>query len=297
MTRSGVVTLVGRPNVGKSTLINRLVGRKISITSTRPQTTRSLIRGVVNDAAGTWQMVLVDTPGLHKPKAELGHRLNRLVYGSLADADAICFLIDATQPIGPGDRLIAERVGEARKPVVMAVTKIDAAGPEKTGRQLEIAGGWDFDAYVPVSAFSGRGIDDLIDELSSRLGAGPALFPADMDTDQTEEFLIGELIREKFLDRLREELPHSLHVRLRELEEAEDLLRIEADVLVERESQKGIVIGRGGSMLEEAGSAARRELESLLGARVHLALRVKVEPDWQRRPAALDRLGYRIEGR
>ncbi|HJU81751.1 MAG TPA: GTPase Era [Acidimicrobiia bacterium] len=297
MTRSGVVTLVGRPNVGKSTLINRLVGRKISITSTRPQTTRSLIRGVVNDAAGNWQMVLVDTPGLHKPKAELGHRLNRLVYGSLSDADAICFLVDATQPIGPGDRLIAERVGEAQKPVVTAVTKIDVAGPKKIGRQLEIAGGWNFDAYVPVSAFSGRGIDDLVDELSSRLGAGPALFPVDMDTDQTEEFLIGELIREKFLDRLREELPHSLHVRLRELDEEEDLLRIEADVLVERESQKGIVIGKGGSMLEEAGSAARRELESLLGARVHLALRVKVEPDWQRRSAALDRLGYRIEDR
>ena len=297
MTRSGVVTLVGRPNVGKSTLINRLVGRKISITSIRPQTTRSLIRGVVNDAAGNWQMVLVDTPGLHKPKAELGHRLNRLVYGSLSDADAICFLVDATQPIGPGDRLIAERVGEAQKPVVTAVTKIDVAGPKKIGRQLEIAGGWNFDAYVPVSAFSGRGIDDLVDELSSRLGAGPALFPVDMDTDQTEEFLIGELIREKFLDRLREELPHSLHVRLRELDEEEDLLRIEADVLVERESQKGIVIGKGGSMLEEAGSAARRELESLLGARVHLALRVKVEPDWQRRSAALDRLGYRIEDR
>ncbi|HJU50785.1 MAG TPA: GTPase Era [Acidimicrobiia bacterium] len=297
MMRSGVVTLVGRPNVGKSTLINRLVGRKISITSTRPQTTRSLIRGVVNDVEGNWQMVLVDTPGLHKPKAELGHRLNRLVYGSLADADAICFLIDATQPIGPGDRLIAERVAEARKPVVMAVTKIDAAGPLKTGEQLEIAGGWDFDAYVPVSAFSGRGIDDLIDELSSRLGTGPALFPADMDTDQTEEFLIAELVREKFLDRLREELPHSLHVRLREIDETEDFLRIEADVLVERESQKGIVIGKGGSMLEEAGSAARRELESLLGTRLHLALRVRVEPDWQRRPAALDRLGYRIEGR
>ena len=297
MMRSGVVTLVGRPNVGKSTLINRLVGRKISITSTRPQTTRSLIRGVVNDVAGNWQMVLVDTPGLHKPKAELGHRLNRLVYGSLADADVTCFLIDATQPIGPGDRLIAERVGAAGKPVVMAVTKIDAAGPEKTGQQLTIAGSWDFDAYVPVSAFSGRGIDDLVDELASRLGEGPALFPADMDTDQTEDFLIAELIREKFLDRLREELPYSLHVRLREIEEADDLVRIEADVLVERESQKGIVIGKGGSMLEEAGSEARRELESLLGTRVHLALKVKVEADWQRRPVTLDRLGYRIEGR
>ncbi|MGH8923739.1 MAG: GTPase Era [Acidimicrobiia bacterium] len=290
--RSGVVTLVGRPNVGKSTLVNRLVGRKISITSIRPQTTRSLIRGVVNDAGGKWQMVLVDTPGLHKPKAELGNRLNRLVYGSLADADVNCFLIDATQAIGPGDRLIAERVGESGKPVVLAVTKIDAAGPEKTGQQLSIAGSWDFDAYVPVSAFSGRGVDGLVDELSSRLREGPALFPPEMDTDQSEDFLIAELIREKFLDRLREELPHSLHVRLRDIEDEDELVRIDADMLVERASQKGIVIGKGGSMLEEAGSAARRELESLLGTRVHLALRVKVEADWQRRPASLDRLGY-----
>jgi GTP-binding protein Era len=294
MMLSGVVTLVGRPNVGKSTLINRLVGRKISITSTRPQTTRALIRGVVNDGDGKWQMVLVDTPGLHKPRAELGNRLNRLVYGSLADADVICFLVDATQPIGPGDRLIAERVGAAEKPVVLAVTKVDAAGPEKTGQQLATASSWDFDAYVPLSAFSGRGIDDLVDELSSRLEEGPALFPPDMDTDQSEEFLIAELIREKFLDRLREELPHSLHVRLRDIEDEDEIVRIDADVLVERESQKGIVIGKGGSMLEEAGSAARRDLESLLATKVHLALRVKVEADWQRRPASLDRLGYGI---
>ena len=295
--RVGVVSLVGRPNVGKSTLVNRLVGRKIAITSTRPQTTRSLIRGVVNDSDGDWQMVLVDTPGLHKPRAELGNRLNRLVYGSLADADVNCFLIDGNQPVGPGDRLIAERVRQAGKPVVVAVTKIDASGPEKTGRQLTVAAEWDFDAYVPLSAFSGRGMDGLVDELSSRLGEGSALFPPDMDTDQSEDFLIAELVREKFLDRLREELPHSLHIRLKDVEEEEDLTRIEADVLVERESQKGIVIGRGGQMLEAAGSDARRELESLLGTQVHLALRVKVESDWQRRPASLDRLGYGTESR
>ncbi|MGH8959360.1 MAG: GTPase Era, partial [Acidimicrobiia bacterium] len=202
-----------------------------------------------------------------------------------------------TQPIDHFNLHIPERERSAGKPVVMTVTKIDAAGPEKTGQQLAIASSWDFDAYVPVSAFSGRGIDDLVEELSSRLGEGPALFPPEMDTDQTEDFLIAELIREKFLERLREELPHSLHVRLREIEEEEELLRIGADVLVERESQKGILIGKRGSMLEEAGSRARRELESLLGTRVHLALRVKVEPDWQRRPAALDRLGYGAEPR
>jgi GTP-binding protein Era len=295
--RAGVVTLVGRPNVGKSTLINRLVGRKIAISSDRPQTTRSLIRGVRNDDHNEWQMVLVDTPGLHKPKAELGTRLNRLVYGALSDADVICFLIDGTQPVGPGDRLIAERVREAAKPVVLTVTKIDAAGPEKTGQQLAEASSWDFEAYVPVSAFSGRGIDDLVDELSVRLDEGPALFPPGMDTDQSEAFLIGELVREKFLHRLREELPHSLHVRVREIGEEDELVRIEVDLLVERKSQKGIVIGKGGSMLEEAGSAARRELESLLSTKVHLALRVAVETDWQRRSASLDRLGFGAEQR
>lgn len=292
---TGVVTLVGRPNVGKSTLINRLVGRKISITSTRPQTTRTLIRGVVNDPSGRWQMVLTDTPGLHKPKAELGNRLNRLVYGSLADADVNCFLIDATQPIGPGDRLIAERVGEAGKPVVVAVTKVDRSQATEIGEQLRVAGEWDFDAYVPVSAVKGTGIEALGRELTSRLEEGPALFPPEMDTDQSEEFLIAEIVREKFLHRLREELPHSLHVRIKDLEDDGEIVRIDADLLVERQSQRGIVIGKGGSMLEGAGSAARAELESLLGSQVHLALRVKVEPDWQRRPASLDRLGFGVD--
>jgi GTPase len=290
--RSGLVTLVGRPNVGKSTLVNRLVGRKITIASTRPQTTRSVVRGVVNDPAGEWQMVLVDTPGLHKPRTELGTRLNRLVSRSLSDADVICFLIDATQPIGPGDRLVAERVRAASTPVVVAVTKIDLAARAKVLAQLQTAAGWDFAAYVPISALRGDGIEALRQELSSRLEEGPALFPLDVDTDKPEEFLIAEIIREKFLDQLREELPHSLHVRLVEVEDEDGLLRIDAELLVERQSQKGIVIGKGGSMLELAGSAARSELESLLGSKIHLRLQVKVEPDWQRRAASLDRLGF-----
>lgn len=293
--RSGLVTLVGRPNVGKSTLVNRLVGRKISIASTRPQTTRSIVRGVVNDPAGEWQMVLLDTPGLHRPRTELGSRLNRLVHGSLADADVVCFLIDTTQTIGPGDRLIAERARETGTPVVVAMTKIDRASRGKVLPQLTIAADWDFAAYVPVSSLSGEGIEALTGELASRLPEGPALFPSDMDTDQPEEFLVSEIIREKFLDRLREELPHSLHVQLNDMEDEDDLLRIEADVLVERRSQKGIVIGKGGLMLQEAGSEARAELEALLGTRIHLQLQVKVEPDWQRRPASLDRLGFTKE--
>ena len=290
--RTGLVALVGRPNVGKSTLVNRLVGEKVSITSSRPQTTRSVIRGVVNADDGSWQMVLLDTPGLHKPKAELGSRLNRLVYGSLAEADVICFVIDATQAVGPGDRLIAKRVADAGTPVVLAVNKTDRAGPGQVIPQLVTAGDWDFDAYVPISALQGNGTDRLVSELSSRLPEGSALFPVDMASDQSEETLIAEIIREKFLGRLRDELPHSLHVRLTSMEDEGKIVRVAADLLVERDSQKGIVIGKRGEMLVEAGSEARAELESLLSTRVHLELRVKVESDWQRRPEILDRLGF-----
>jgi len=290
--RSGLVALVGRPNVGKSTLVNRLVGEKVSITSIRPQTTRSVIRGVVNAGDGSWQMVLLDTPGLHKPKAELGTRLNRLVYGSLAEADVICFVIDATQPVGPGDRLIASRVAEANAEVVLAVNKVDRAAHNQVIPQLVKASDWDFAAYVPISALKGDGTDALAAELSSRLPEGPALFPPDMSSDQSEQTLIAEIIREKFLAHLRDELPHSLHVRLTAMEDEGNVVRISADLLVERDSQKGIVIGKGGEMLGEAGSEARAELEAMLATRLHLDLRVKVEPDWQRRPDMLDRLGF-----
>jgi GTP-binding protein Era len=292
---TGIVTLVGRPNVGKSTLINRLVGRKVSIVSSRPQTTRAIVRGVVNDIEDEWQMVLVHTPGLHRPRTELGSRLNRLVQGTLTDADVICFLIDAAQPVGPGDRLIAERCQQTATPTIVCVNKIDKAPAEKVLSQLDVAGAWDFAAYVPVSAQTGKGLDALLSELTSRLPEGPALFPPDLDTDQPEEFLIAEIIREKFLDQLREELPHSLHVRITSMEDIDEVLHVEADLLVERQSQKGIVIGKGGSMLERAGSAARVELEGLLATRIHLQLRARVEPDWQRRPAMLDRLGFSKE--
>lgn len=290
--RTGLVALVGRPNVGKSTLVNRLVGEKVSITSSRPQTTRSVIRGVVNAGDGSWQMVLLDTPGLHKPKAELGSRLNRLVYGSLAESDVICFVIDATQAVGPGDRLIAKRVADAGTPVVLAVNKTDRASHGQVIPQLATAGDWDFDAYIPISALQGDGTDRLVLELSSRLPEGPALFPLDMASDQSEETLIAEIIREKFLGRLRDELPHSLHIRLTSMEDDGKIVRVAADLLVERDSQKGIVIGKRGEMLRDAGTEARAELESLLSSKVHLDLRVKVEPDWQRRPEILDRLGF-----
>lgn len=294
--RSGFVAVVGRPNVGKSTLVNQMVGEKVAITSTRPQTTRNAIRGVVNGPdpdEPEYQIVLVDTPGVHKPKTELGNRLNSVVYGTLAEADGVLFVIDATMPIGPGDRLIASRLIDAGANVVLAVNKIDLASKEATVTQLIEAAGWPFEEIYPVSALTGHSVPELVAELADRLPEGPQYFPPGMTSDQPEVFVIAELIREKFLDRLHEELPHSLLVRVEDIEERDDgLIEIHADAVVERSSQKGIVIGKGGSLIRDAGTEARKELESLLGVRVHLDLRVVVERDWQRRPQMLDRLGF-----
>jgi len=294
--RSGFVPVVGRPNVGKSTLVNRLVGSKVSITSSRPQTTRNVIRGVVNgpdpdDPA--FQIVLLDTPGLHKPKTDLGGRLNALVYGTLGEADVVMFMIDASMPIGPGDRLIAERLKTAGAEVVLAVNKIDGAGRGEVIEQLAKAGEWDFASYVPVSAIEGTGLDALVEQLVERMPEGPRYYPPGMTTDQPESLVIGEMIREKFLERLNDELPHSLLVSVQELEQRPDgLIDISARVIVERKSQKGIVIGKGGSLLKIAGTEARQDLEILLGNRVNLNLHVTVEKDWQRSPQLLDRFGF-----
>ncbi|HEX6222635.1 MAG TPA: GTPase Era [Acidimicrobiia bacterium] len=289
--KSGFVAVVGRPNVGKSTLVNRMVGSKVSITSTRPQTTRNAIRGVVH--GDDHQIVLVDTPGLHRPRTELGARLNSLVYGTLAESDVVLFLIDATMPIGPGDRLIADRLIEAKANVVVAVNKVDSASREETVTQLVEAAEWPFEHYFPISAKSGDGVAELIDEIVSRLPEGPQFYPDEMTTDQPEALVISEIVREKFLDRLRDELPHALVVRVEDMETREDgVLEIAADVLVERQSQKGIVIGKGGNLLKTAGTEARVELETLLGTKVNLMLQVGVEKDWQTSPQLLDRLGF-----
>ena len=288
--KSGFVAVVGRPNVGKSTLVNALVGAKVAITSPRPQTTRNTIRGVLTTAEA--QLVFVDTPGLHRPRTVLGERLNRLVEGTLAEADAVVFVLDATQRIGPGDRLIAARLGEAGAATVVAANKVDAAGRDAVGAQLAEAGEWDFAAYVPVSALKEANLEPLVAALAALLPEGPAYFPPGTTTDQPEELLIGELIREKFLARLREELPHSLAVVVEGIEEqAGGVVRVEARLVVERESQKGMVIGKGGALLRDAGSEARAEIEALLGAGVFLDLRVRVEKDWQRRPGLIERLG------
>jgi GTP-binding protein Era len=293
--KSGFVPVVGRPNVGKSTLVNAMVGSKVAITSARPQTTRNVIRGVATGPGEepAYQIVLVDTPGLHKPRNELGTRLNSLVYGTLSEADVVLFMIDATMPIGPGDRLIAERLREARSEVIVVVNKVDKAGKGQVVGQLSTAGEWDFAAYLPVSARVGSGVPELVREIVERLPEGPAYYPPGVTTDQPEELVVAEMVREKFLERLREELPHSLVVVVEDLEQRDDgLIDIAADVIVERNSQKGIVIGKGGSLLRAAGTEARKDLEALLGNRVNLTLQVKVEPDWQRRPQLLDRLGF-----
>lgn len=294
--RSGFVPVVGRPNVGKSTLVNALVGQKVAITSTRPQTTRNAIRGVLTLHDGenpSAQVVFVDTPGLHRPRTELGNRLNGLVYGTLAEADVVVFVIDATQPIGPGDRRIAERLGESGAQVVVVVNKTDTADRHEVASQLAEAAAWDFAAYVPLSAVDASNLEPLVDEIVLRLPEGPLYFDVGEVSDQPEHVLVAEIVREKFLERLREELPHSLVVMTEEMETRDDgLLWISARVVVERRSQRGIVIGKGGVLLRDAGTEARIELESIFGTKVHLDLRVRVEPEWQSTPELLDRLGF-----
>lgn len=294
--RSGFVPIVGRPNVGKSTLVNALVGEKVSIISSRPQTTRNTIRGVLTGMAEgepAWQLVLVDTPGIHKPRTELGSRLNALVYGTLTEADAVVFVLDATQPIGPGDKLIAERLQEAEADTLVVVNKVDVAPKGAVVEQLARAGEWGFDAYVPVSALEATNLDPLVEELVARMPEGPLYFDPETRSDQLDHHLVGEIVREKFLEKVRDEVPHSLVVVVDDMAEREDgLLVVAARVIVERDSQRGIVIGKGGSLLGAAGTEARQELEALFATRVHLELRVVVEPDWQRKPQLLDRLGF-----
>jgi GTP-binding protein Era len=302
--RSGFVTLVGRPNVGKSTLLNQLVGSKVAIVSDRPQTTRTAIRGVRTTPEN--QIVFVDTPGIHKPRTPLGERTNERAVATLGEVDVVCLVVEADAPIGAGDRFVAGLVHQVPTPKLLVVNKIDRAGKPAIVEHLAIAARdlGDFDAYLPLSARTGDGIAALLGEIESRLPEGPRYYPEGTVTDQPETFVAAELVREKLLAIARDELPHSISVSVEELEDIPDadavadaddrdaILRLRADISVERDSQKGIVIGRGGRVLKDAGTAARQELEALLGVRVYLETRVRVERDWQRRAHALDRLGY-----
>jgi GTPase len=297
--RSGFVTLVGRPNVGKSTLLNQLVGSKVAIVSERPQTTRTAIRGVRTTPES--QVVFVDTPGVHRPRTLLGERTNQRAVATLGEVDAVCLLVEADSPIGAGDRFVAGLVQQVATPKLLIVNKVDRAGKAAIAEHLAVAARdlGDFDAYFPVSALTGDGVAALLAEIEGRLPEGPRYYPEGTVTDQPETVLAAELVREKLLAIARDELPHSITVSVEELDDAEDaddpedrILRLRADIRVERDSQRGMVIGRGGRVLKEAGTAARQELEALLGVRVYLETRVRVERDWQRRAHALDRLGY-----
>jgi GTP-binding protein Era len=289
---AGFACLVGRPNAGKSTLTNALVGQKVAITSSKPQTTRHTIRGIVTTDHS--QLVLVDTPGLHKPRTLLGERLNDLVRSTLLEVDVIGFCLPADQRIGPGDQFIARELTEVmsgrRTPVVALATKSDAVGRDRLGDWTEI---------VPCSATRGDQVDVVAEVLASHLPPSPGpLYPDGVLTDEPEAVMIAELVREAALEGVRDELPHSLAVVVEEMVPREDrpeddpLLDVRVDVFVERDSQKAIVIGRGGSRLREVGTTARRGIEGLLGQRVHLDLHVKVAKDWQRDPRQLQRLGF-----
>jgi GTPase len=266
--------------VGKSTLLNAVLGTKVSIVSDKPQTTRTQVRGVLTRPAS--QVVFVDTPGFHKPRTVLGERLNATASDGLVDVDATCLVVDATAPIGPGDRWVAER---CPPDAIVVVNKIDLAAADQVLTQLaDAAGQLDLDAYFPLSARTGKGVGALVDELVARMPEGPQYYPDDMVTDVPEAFWVAELVREQLLAVTREELPHSIATRVTEWEWP----RVRCEILVERDSQKGIVIGKKGAVLKEVGTRVRQQLPS--GA--YLELFVKVDKDWQRRPQALDRLGY-----
>ncbi|MBB5474227.1 GTPase Era [Cellulomonas hominis] len=297
--RSGFACLVGRPNAGKSTLTNALVGQKVAITSGRPQTTRHTIRGIVHRPDA--QLVLVDTPGLHRPRTLLGERLNDLVRDTLTEVDVVGFCLPSDQKVGPGDRFIAEQLAQLgrRTPVVAIATKADLVGKQRLAEHLlAVSELGDWADIVPVSAESGYQVDVVEQVLVGHLPEGPALYPEGELTDEPEAVMVAELVREAALEGVRDELPHSLAVVVdeivpREVAEGErPMLDVRVHLFVERDSQKAIVIGRGGTRLREVGTRARRGIEALLGSRVYLDLHVKVAKDWQRDPKQLGRLGF-----
>ncbi len=296
--RAGFVSFVGRPNVGKSTLTNALVGEKIAITSPKPQTTRRAIRGVVHREDG--QLIIVDTPGIHRPRTLLGERLNALVEATLGDVDVIGFCVPANEKLGPGDRFINERLDDfPRAKKVAILTKVDRAGQSEIIEQLTLLGALrEWDAVVPISSVENEQLDVLSDVLLGLMPLSPPLYEAETTTDESEDDRIAELIREAALEGVRDELPHSLAATVDDREERPGeggkpgLLEIYASLYVERDSQKGIVIGKGGARLREVGERARLGIEQLLGRRVYLSLRVKVLKEWQRDPKALGRLGF-----
>ena len=278
--RSGFVTLVGRPNVGKSTLVNAICGRKVSIVSDKPQTTRRQVRGVLTRPG--LQIVFVDTPGLHKPVTALGERVNAAAIESLADVDVACLLVDATAPFGTGDQWVASRLDLSK--TVVVVNKCDAASRDAVGEQLARAGLLDAEAYFPVSARTGEGVAALVEYIAAKLPEGPLYYPEDVISDLTDPDWVAELVREQLLAEMRDEIPYSIATRVTEWEWP----RVRCEIIVERESQKGMVIGKGGAMVKKVRERVRRQLPP----GIVLELKVKVDKDWQRRPDRVQQLGY-----
>jgi GTP-binding protein Era len=290
---SGFVALVGRPNAGKSTLTNAIVGQRVAITSDTPQTTRTRLRAVLDREDA--QLVIVDTPGLHKPKDSLGQELNRAALRALEDVDVVAMVLDATQPVGRGDEWVAGHVAKCNAKRILVLSKADVASPEQIERQLQVAGKLvDFDEAVVVSAVSGLGVEDFAETVIGYLPEGPRWFPRDMPTDQSTEMMIAEFVREKILRSTRDEVPHAVGVALDDMtyDDRKDLYSIWAIVYVERDSQKGIIIGKGGEMLKGIGTEARVDLERMLGGKVFLSLKVKVKKDWRRDASQVRRFGY-----
>lgn len=290
MTRSGFIALAGRPNVGKSTLVNRIAGEKVAIVSERPQTTRRALRGIAT--VGEAQLVLVDLPGTQRPRDVLTERMQRRVEAQLADTDAALLVIDAQQGVGPGDRFTARAIASAGATAVIAVNKVDRLGRSAIAAALASTAKLGLDAEVfPISAREGTGVEALVEELAGLVPEGHFLYPPGETTDLAEPLRFAELIREQVLARTREELPHAVEVEVEAIERGDALVRVEALVWAESESQKRILIGTGGRMVKAVGTAARKQIEALTGAPVHLDLRVRVRRDWRRDDALLDRLG------
>lgn len=297
--RAGFVAIVGRPNVGKSTLINAFVGEKIAITANQPETTRKVIRGIVSRDTG--QLILVDTPGLHRPRTLLGKRLNLLVSETLSDVDAVVICFPADEKIGPGDRFLLEKVTSIKRPIFAVITKIDKVSREALAQKLHSVGEMaDFTQIVPVSAVTDEQIDLLEELLIKQMPLSPSLYPNSMITDESEEERMAELIRESALAGVRDELPHSIAVVIEDIEERprrkgdqrDPILDVRASIYVERDSQKGIVIGKGGERMKIVGARARQEIEKMINRKIFLDIRVKVAKDWQKDPKFLGRFGF-----
>lgn len=290
--KSGFVSIIGRPNVGKSTFMNRVIGHKIAIMSDKAQTTRNKIQGVMTREDA--QIIFLDTPGIHKPKHKLGDYMMRVAKNTLSEIDAIMFMVNVNEDIGRGDEYIMEMLKNVKTPVFLVLNKIDLFHPDALMPKIEKYKTYmDFTEIVPISALEGLNVDHFIDVLKDYLPEGPKYYPDDQISDHPEQFVVGEIIREKILHLTSEEIPHAIGVNVdRMIKESEERVRIEATIFVERDSQKGIVIGKGGKKLKEVGKRARRDIEMLLGSKVYLELWVKVQKDWRNKVNFIRQMGY-----